>query len=408
MQVSAIGVDRCKLQFPATLDARVAKASATVYGRVFGAGLTEAADAGVGIVGELGYGPTTVLPEDPAWNWSAAAYNLEATDGTEEWKGNLTFPSAGAFAYAFRFKYQSSAYSYCDLDGSENAVQLAQLGAATVKQVDVDECQVDAPGALLAQPSGLSTPSNSHVMVTSVTEAAGQGASVTSEVGYGAVGSQPSTWTTWQAGTFAGDAFVFDKYRKAFTGPATPGSYDVAWRYRYQSLPYVYCDLDGAANGYQPAQAAKLTVANAAISACKLQYVDKTTVASGSVVMGYVRITVPGLSANAGATPGLRAQLGVGTAGDNASSSTQWGWQEAAFNVDASGADEFSLGFQPAYNGSRAVSARASLDNGVSWTWCDLNGSDVNGYEVAQQHALTVSDHQDLDYCNLQYPPTAT
>jgi hypothetical protein len=156
------------------------------------------------------------------------------------------------------------------------------------------------------------------------------------------------------------------------------------------------------------AQAAKLTVANAAISACNLQYVDKATVASGNVVRAYVRITVPGLSSVAGATPGLRAQIGVGTAGDNASTSMLWGWKEAAYSIDTNGTDEFLLDFQPAYNGNRAVSARASIDNGNTWTYCDLNGSDVNGYEVAQQHALSVTDHQDFEFCNLQFPPTAT
>jgi hypothetical protein len=395
LQVTAIGIDRCKLQFPATLDARVATASASIFGRVFGESITEAADAGVGIVGEVGFGPTTMLPTDPSWSWNAAAYNLEAADGTEEWRGNFTFPTAGSYAYAFRFKYLSSPYSYCDLDGSENGVQAAQLGVATVKQVDVDDCQVDAPAALLAQPSAQSTLTNSHVLVTGVTDAAGQGA------------SQPSTWTSWQAATYAGDAIFFDKYEKAFTAPAAPGSYDVAYRYRYQTRPYVYCDLDGAANGYQVAQAAKLTVANATISACRLQFVDKTTVASGSVVNAYVRITVPGLSSVAGATPGLRAQFGVGTAGDNASTSAAWGWKDAAYNLDATGDDEFFAALQPAYNGSRAVSARASLDNGATWTYCDSDGS-ANGYQTAQQHALAVSDHQDFDFCNLQFPATIT
>ena len=407
LQVVAAGVDRCKLQFPPVLDARVATPSSVIYGRVLGESITEAADAGVGIVGEVGYGPTTVLP-DATWTWTAATYNLEAADGTEEWKGNLTFPSAGAFSYAFRFKYQSSAYTYCDLDGSENGVVAAQLGAATVKQVDVDDCQIDAPGTLLAQPSGQSALTNSHVLVSGVTDAVGQGAAVSSDVGFGPVGSAPSTWTNWQAATFAGDALFFDKYSKAIAAPATAGTYDVAYRYRYQTKPYVYCDQDGSANGYQTAQAAKLTVANAAISACKLQFVDQSSVASGNVANAYVRVTVPGLSSAAGATPGLRAQFGVGTAGDNASTSALWGWKEAAYNVDVSGTDEFFAAIQPAYNGNRAVSARASLDNGATWTYCDLNGSDVNGYEVAQQHALTVSDHNDFEFCNLQFPSAVT
>jgi hypothetical protein len=408
LQVSGLGVDRCKLQFPDTLDARAGNPSGSVYGRVLAQTITEPAGAGPGIVGEVGYGPNNKLPDDPSWVWSAATYNVDAADGLEEWTGKITFAAVGTYSYGFRFKYQAGAYTYCDLDGSDNGITQAQLGVATVKVVDVDDCGLDMPSTLLAQPSGNTAPTNSHVWVTSVTEAAGQGAGITSEVGYGPVGTQPSTWTNWQAATFSGDAIFFDKYTKAIAAPAAAGTYDVAYRYKYQSRPYVYCDLDGAANGYQVAQAGKMTVATASISACKLQFVDKASVPSGDVVTGYVRVTVPGLSANAGATPGLRAQLGVGTAGDNASTSSAWGWREATFNVDAAGDDEFQLGFQPAYNGNRAVSARASLDNGASWTYCDLNGSNVNGYEVAQQFALMVSDHQDLDFCNLQFPPSIT
>jgi len=407
LTVTAPGVERCKLQFPSTLDARVAVPNA-VYGRVFAAGITDVADAGVGIVGEVGFGPATALPTEASWTWAAGSYNVEASDGTEEWKANLTFPAAGSFGYAFRFKYLIGAYSYCDLDGSENGTQLAQLGAATVKEIDIDDCQVDAPVALLAQPSGQTAVTNSHVRVSTVTELLGQGAGVTAEVGYGPVGSQPSTWTAWQPATFSTDAIFFDRYVKAITAPAAVGTYDVAYRYRYLTKPYVYCDVDGSANGYQVAQAAKLTVASAAISACNLQFVDKATVPSGDGVTAFARVTVPGLSANAGPTPGLRVQVGVGTAGDNASTSLLWGWKEAAFNIDTAGADEFVLAFQPAYNGNRAVSARASLNNGATWTYCDLNGSDVNGYEVAQQHTLVVTDHQDFDFCNLQFPAAAT
>jgi hypothetical protein len=408
MVVTGIGIDRCKLQFPPTLDARVAAASGAVYARVFGETITEAMGAGAGVVGELGFGPTNKLPDDASWTWSAATYNLDASDGYEEWQGKLTFPAAGSFAYAARFQYQGGAYAYCDFDGSENGVQQGQLGAATVKAIDVDDCQVDMPSALLVQPSATSAPTNAHVLSYAVTDATGQGTGITGEIGYGTVGTLPSTWTSWQPAGFLDDAFLFDKYSASLVAPATPGTYDFAYRFKYQSNPYVYCDLDGASNGYTVGQAAKLTVATASISACKLQFVDKSSVPSGDVVNAYVRVTVPGLSSQAGSTPGLRVQVGVGPGGDNASSSTLWGWKEAAYNLDTAGTDEFSVAFQPAYNGGRAVSGRASLDNGGTWTYCDLNGSDVNGYEVAQQHALNVTDHQDLDFCNLQFPATIT
>ncbi len=110
--------------------------------------------------------------------------------------------------------------------------------------------------------------------------------------------------------------------------------------------------------------------------------------------------------------PGLRGQAGVGTAGDNASTSASWGWAEATFTGAVSDAglveDEMTATFHPAYSGTRAVSFRFSVDDGGTWTYCDLNGSDVNGYEVAQQYGVTVGGATNIDYCNLQFPPMFT
>ena len=38
--------------------------------------------------------------------------------------------------------------------------------------------------------------------------------------------------------------------------------------------------------------------------------------------------------------------------------------------------------------------------------YCDLNGSDVGGYEVNQQYDVTVGNHAEFDFCNTQAPAT--
>lgn len=410
LRVTAPGVDQCALQFPATIDARTGRPSGLVYGRVYAMGITEAAGAGAGVSADLGVGPSGSLPDAGGWVWTAATYNVEASNGWEEWQAQLQGPDAGPFSYAYRFRHQAGAYLFCDLDGSGNGYSPAQAGSGTSKAADIDDCVLEGPNTLVTTPGGAVPAVSTLVKAVTVTDSAGQGANVTAQVGYGAVGSDPSMWTTWTAASYLNDETGgLDRYRQGFTAPGSNGSFDVTYRVRYGTGAWQYCDRDGSANGYRTNLVSQLTVASASIQGCNLQFVDKGTVPSGDRVTAYGRVRVPGLSDRDGGTPGLRAQFGVGTQGDNASTSAEWGWQEAHFNVDvpASGEDEYALTFQPAYNGTRAVSFRVTLNNGANWTYCDLNGSGTGGYEVGQQHALQVTDHQDFGFCNLQFPADA-
>jgi len=49
-----------------------------------------------------------------------------------------------------------------------------------------------------------------------------------------------------------------------------------------------------------------------------------------------------------------------------------------------------------------------STNNGVSWTYCDLNGSDQNGFEPGQQYNVTVTRHTSVQFCKLQFPTTVS
>jgi len=75
---------------------------------------------------------------------------------------------------------------------------------------------------------------------------------------------------------------------------------------------------------------------------------------------------------------------------------------------DVGGRDVYGLTFQPSYIGDRAVSARVSTNNGASWTYCDLNGSNANGYEVTEQYNVTVTRHLSVQFCKTQFPATVS
>jgi hypothetical protein len=402
LTVSDPGVDRCVLQFPSTLETRAGRPSDLVYGRVFAAGVTDGTTPSTTVSTELGYGPASDLPTASSWAWgNTGAYNVKVSGGGEEYQARLTGPSVGTYAYAYRARLGAGAWSYCDLDGSDNGFQAAQAGTLTAKAFDVDDCSLVAATAVqTALPGQVTGAYQGRVHVTTLTDDAGVGPGVTAEVGYGAQGTQPSTWTTWTGGSYLADDGPGDVYAATMTAPTGLGSSDVAFRFKLGTNAWVYCDQDGSQNGYQRAQAGQLVVV---AQSCRLEAVSAYTLNGGESLT----ITASALSAAtgaAGAAPGLVVQVGVGPRDDDASTSSLWGWSAATFSGDSSGRDVFSARVWPAYSGNRAVAARASFDHGSTWTYCDLNGSDVNGYEVSQQYNVTIAGHRDLAFCNTQFP----
>jgi hypothetical protein len=408
LTVQDLGIDSCNLQFPDALTTWEGRASGLVYGRVYVQGLTEATGAATGIEGQLGYGTAGVAPSDASWSWTASSvFNGDVMGGGEEYRATLVGPPPASYVYAWRFRVNGGAWTYCDKDGSMNGVQTAQLGVLTAAPFDVTSCVLEsANSAQTLLPNAMTQPFAMLVTVPTLTDAQGQGTPLPVEIGYGAAGSAPSTWTTWSTATYDSDSTAADRYTATLTAPATAGSYAVAFRARVGTKPYAYCDLDGSQNGFQQNQAGRVTVANALIQSCKLNTVSQFTMPSGNPLVVTARVMIPSVTANAGAAPNLRVQIGIGPQGDNASASTLWGWQEAAYAAEAAGSDEFSLTTWPAYTGMRAVSARASLD-GLSWIYCDFDGSDVGGYTANQQYDVVLTPHTDLDYCNTQFPGVA-
>lgn len=411
LTVAAEGIDSCVLQFPDTLTSYEGRPSANVYGRVYAMGITNGTGAGAGIEGQLGYGPLSSAPSDASWTWGGnATFNVDDTaGGGDEYQAPLTGPAPGMYAFTYRFRLNGGAWTYCDKDGSANGVQQAQLGALTAAPFDVTNCVVEnANSAQTVLIGGASQPYGALVTVPTLTDGMGQGTPLVMEIGSGPLGTQPSGWSNWTAATYVSDATTADRYTAALTAPMTAGSYAVAFRAKVGARPYVYCDQDGSQNGFTEAQAGRMTVVTAVIQTCKLQSVSATALPSGGPLTVTARATIPGTSGtgNPGAAPNLRIQIGVGATMTNASSSNLWGWRDAAYSTEAAGADEFSLTLYPAYTGGREVSARASLD-GLTWTYCDLDGSDVGGYTQNMQYYVNVTPHTDTPHCATQSPPTS-
>lgn len=413
--VTPFNFNECRLQFPTSLTSYEGRPTGLVFGQVFAPGVTTiAADGGAptGIEAELGLGPTNVDPGvadgGGGWSWVPATFNLPVMGGGVEYQARLTGPAPGMYAYAYRVRYQSGAWTYCDADGVANGYQFAQQGALTALAFDVDECVVETATSTAMPNTAIDLPYFARVRVPTLTDDAGVGAGVTAQIGYGAPSTTPSTWTTWTPATFDSDTQVtFDRYRGTFIAPATGGTSQVAFRFQVGSRPFVYCDRDGLANGYSAAQAATLQVSTATVvTACQLLTPSAFMLPSGAPLSVSVNVAGTG-TGSVGAAPGFIVQVGMG-ARDNASQSGLWGWADAAYVNDVNLRDVYALTFAPSYTGDRAVSARVSANGGTSWTYCDLNGSDVNGYEPSLQYNVTVTRHETIQFCRTQFPFTVS
>ncbi|MGE5464285.1 MAG: alpha-amylase family glycosyl hydrolase, partial [Syntrophothermus sp.] len=101
-----------------------------------------------------------------------------------------------------------------------------------------------------------------QVWIDGVTNQAGATPSLTAQLGFGPVGSDPASDPGWQwvDASFNVDAGNNDEF-KASLLPETVGSFDYAYRYSTTNgRDWIYADLDGTGNGYSPDQAGKLTV----------------------------------------------------------------------------------------------------------------------------------------------------
>ncbi len=410
-------IDWCKLggeslEAPPSLFIAQSALGPVVYGQVFKTDITGMAGAGAGIKGAVGYGTPDSAPS--TWTWVDATFNVDKGNN-DEFQAQLPNPGLGTWKFAFRFSHADGSWSYCDADGlAIDGFSQAQAGTLTVQpeSAAIDWCKlggevIEPPPSIALQGSVPGPTIYGQVYQAGITSSTGAGTGIKGALGYGAEGTSPSAWT-WVDATFNTDKGNNDEFAAQLPNPGS-GAWKFAFRFNHDDGPWSYCDADGLAlDGFTVAQAGSLTVdaGVTAIVSCRLNAVSAATVASGGALTVNASALIPGVSSLPGASPSLRIQVGVGPRGDDASHSTQWGWKDATFLSDVGNQDEFAATIYPAYSGDRSVSARASLD-GVQWLYCDLNGSDIGGYQVAQQYDVSVSGQGVFDFCNTQWPPSA-
>jgi hypothetical protein len=129
---------------------------------------------------------------------------------------------------------------------------------------------------------------------------------------------------------------------------------------------------------------------------CNLQSPATISVAANATTgLIYGRIFEAGLTATAGAPPGVLAQVGWGATTINPSIQSGFQYVNATYNVQVGNDDEFQASLTPTMAGTYSYVYRFSLDGGAHWTYCDLDGAGSNSgltFDTAQFGTLTVTN----------------
>ncbi len=85
---------------------------------------------------------------------------------------------------------------------------------------------------------------------------------------------------------------------------------------------------------------------------------------------------------------GVVAEVGYGPAGADPTATNTWRFFQAAYNTQVGNDDEYQASFVAPAAGTYSYVFRFSFDNGVRWTYCDVNGAGSNpgfDFEPASQ-----------------------
>ncbi|MDY7231414.1 Ig-like domain-containing protein [Hyalangium rubrum] len=129
---------------------------------------------------------------------------------------------------------------------------------------------------------------------------------------------------------------------------------------------------------------------------CNLQFPASFTVTTGQATpFLYGQLYEAGVTDGGGAPAGWIAEVGYGPTASSPLTTNTWRFFSAVHNTQVGNNDEFVGSFVAPAAGSYSYTFRFSSDNGIRWTYCDLNGAGSNtgvDFQTTQLGAMTVSN----------------
>ena len=357
------------------------------------------------LVAQFGWGPRGTLPTDAGWSWLSGTLRGPAEPGPGVPDDAIDYEAVpptsdeGVWSTAWRFSAdEGAAWTYGDLDGSDNEPSLAGLGLLRVGR-RVEACRFDAVGSLTVALGDSSAVLAGVVTASSLTDQPGPALGILGQVGWGPPGSDPRTdagWK-WQNASYQSDTgdLSSDVYG-AVLQPSAEG--DAALAYRFSAdggSQWLHCDRTGSVDGFSPELLPTLHVvapSPTTVAWCRfvgpLAMQVKVSNPSAPLV---AHVQVDGRTQGEGPGFGVQGALGLRPV-----AADDWTWIDAEYAGDANGpggsplsVDVYRAVAVPPAVGAWQTVFRFTADGGATWTLCDSDGSD-DGFEPTALGALTV------------------
>jgi IPT/TIG domain len=426
-----VEVGWCAIRWPESTQTAPGVASEPIYGHVYVEGCTEEQGAACdSLTVELGWGSEGVDPSvDPdSFGWVEAAYNPDfyppeddEAYNNDEFVTTITEDDEGVYKYAYRVSGDGGAsWTYCDWGvGADDGFSPSALGTLTVAEVSytIGWCVLQYP-ASTQTPAGVATEGIfGRVFVEGCTDGDAFCGGITGELGWGPRSVNPSTdpgsfdWT----GAAYNNEHVEDNNDEygATIIEDTEGDYAYAYRFSGDGgTNWTYCDLDGAANGFQGDQMGALSVGDVVseVSWCTIQWPAETTVVLTNATEAlYGRVFVAGVS-GAGGSGRITAEVGYAASGsDPTGSPGDYDWTASTFSGSFGNNDEYQTTVTPGALGDKVFAYRFAVDGGA-WTYCDFQPEAGDGFQPENQGVIHVVDSitAPIGWCTIQHPQQTT
>ncbi len=246
----------------------------------------------------------------------------------------------------------------------------------------ITSCTLDEPMSLSVVAEDSTDPVLGSVVVSGRTEGEGQAPGIEAAVGFGPADADPSTWA-WSTALYVGSVDPADQYSGVLY-PDDPGTFAYTLRFRVDHGDWTVCTAAGGGYGSLEVTPPSEEVA---VDYCHTQWPCAMEVAAGTESEPvYAWIYQGGVTQGTGQGAGIRMEIGVGDAGTDPTTESSWTWAPMAYNADKDGLtsgdkanDEYMGTFMaPTEIETFDYTARASADNGLTWTLCDLGGDSCN------------------------------
>lgn len=261
------------------------------------------------LTAEICYGPKDDTNTNNFKCVPATYYPNSTTAGVNnsEYVGRVTPSSVGDFAIAYRFSVDNKqTWTYCDTN--ESTIVYDNNSATQIKVEESQGptwCQVRNNTAM----GKFTKPSSEvycHVYVKNCTGKNTNCEGLTAEIGYGSPDETDPSKLNWSAANFFPNSTTASANNSEYVGTVTPpatGEYAVAYRFKYNTSDWVYCDTDEIL-GYDKEKATRLSYTDYWSKGSDFKCgIDKSFADSASAVVdkefqGYGQIWIPGCTQN--------------------------------------------------------------------------------------------------------------